>query len=468
MRGQFSKLACELTLSMLIGLSPAMLPAQAAQHPPTAAMESQFNAAMAAENQGDLDRAETLLSALRAAHPGIFAVDESLGLLIASRGDLSRALPLLEAGVQEQPSSDAAHANLGAALYGLHRNQRAVNEFELAVQINPSNFSAQQSLGRLYMDGDKPAEAAKAFLAALSLKPEDSDLAMDCATALLAAGRVDRARQILSGLAGTDLSARAQSLLGEVDEKDGKFESAGKHFARAVQLDPSEDNAWVLGLDFLRHWNFNAAEIELEAASTKFPASQRLRLGLGAAYFGDAKYPAAITVFADLLQKEPDNAMYAQLLGISCNAVMQTVSPRCLVLLKYAQSHPNDATAASYAASWLVTQNQDRHNLDLASKLLEGALAANPNLPDALLQMGVILQDELNWKDSIPYLVRAVKLKPDLASAHYRLARAYWRTGRKEDGDAQMELQRKFAHQNEVQLDERLNKVTSLAVTVHK
>lgn len=81
--------------------------------------------------------------------------------------------------------------------------------------------------------------------------------------------------------------------------------------------------------------------------------------------------------------------------------------------------------------------------------------------------MGVILQDSHDWKGSIPYLERAVSLKPDFAQAHYLLARAYWRTGRKEDGDAQMELQRKFASQEQEDLDRRLGEITVFQVNVH-
>jgi tetratricopeptide (TPR) repeat protein len=80
--------------------------------------------------------------------------------------------------------------------------------------------------------------------------------------------------------------------------------------------------------------------------------------------------------------------------------------------------------------------------------------------------MGVVLQDSSDWKGSSPYLERALKLKPDYAQAHYRLARAYWRTGRKAEGQAQMELQKKFARQEQEDLRRRLDRITSLAVTV--
>ena len=467
-RKRHGKLVWTFMLPALVLLYPFQIISQSPQSSAIAGMERDFQEAMAAQDRGDLERAETLLFKLHNAHPGIFAVDESLGLLLASRGDVSRALPLLEAAVREQPSSDAAHANLGAALYQAHRSQPALEEFQRAVRINPGNSSAQQSLGRIYMESHKPDEAAKALEQAQRLKPEDSDLKLDCITALLAAHRLADAAKMLATVPDADRSARAQSLLGEADEKAGKFHEAGEHFARAVELEPSEENAWMLGVEFLRHWTFDAAATEFEAATAEFPDSNRIRVGLGAALFGAAQYAKAIPVFADLLGNEPENAMYAEMLGFSCNAPSDVISPRCKALVTYAQAHPADAKAATYAASFLRAQNEDDQNLNIARELLVRAIAADPNLPEAQFEMGVILQNSSDWKGSIPYLERAVKLKPDFAQAHYRLARAYWRTGRTQEGQVQMDLQKKFARQEQEDLDRRLKQITRFVVEFHQ
>ena len=434
--------------------------------PQSVEMEREFQQAMAAEDQGDLDRAESLLSQLHKAHPGIFAVEESLGLIYAQRQTYTRALPLLESAAA-QPNSDVAHANLGATLYQLHRNQRAESEFEKAAKLNPSNEQAQQSLGRVLMDEHRPADAAKALQAALELKPGDPDLELDCATALLAARHLADATKILAGFADADHSTRAQVLMGEADEQAKNFTSAGKHFTRAVDLEPSEENAWLLGAELLRHWTFSAAAVEFEAASQKFPDSKRMRLGLGAALFGDAKYSKAIPVFAGLLEGDPDNAVYAGMLGVSCSTVMQEARPQCASLVHYAQAHPADAHASAYAAASLLGQADSQNQRPLARQLLNAALAADPNLPDAQFQMGAFLQDDGMWKESIPYLERAVRLKPDFFRAHYHLAIAYWRTGRKQEAEAEMELQKKFSKQQQEDLDQRLRQIETFVVDIH-
>ncbi len=116
MTKQCTKLHWEFVLPALLVFLPAIICSQSSHPGVNASMEHDFEVAMAAEDRGDLQQAEALLSSLHRAHPGIFAVDESLGMLLVSRGDVSRALPWLAAAVRDQPSYDAAHDKLGAAL----------------------------------------------------------------------------------------------------------------------------------------------------------------------------------------------------------------------------------------------------------------------------------------------------------------------------------------------------------------
>jgi tetratricopeptide (TPR) repeat protein len=459
--GRFSRGWYGLLVLTLAVQSSAIAQASAAAG---STVEREFQAAMAAKDRGDLDRAEALLVALHQSHPGIFAVDESLGLLLVSRDEVSRAVPLLQAAVHEQHSSDAAHANLGAALYSLHRSAPALVEFQQAARINPGNPSTQESLGRLYMDLREPAEAAEAFAAAVKLKPGDTDLQLDCVTALLAAQRLEQAQSMLTSIAGVDESARAQSLLGEISEKQGRFQDAIAHFLRAAQLEPSEESAWQLGAEFLQHWNFEEAIREFESARVKFPASTRIRFGLGAGYYGEARYADAIPVFADLLDADRNNARYAKLLGMACTAPTDKAQPRCDSLVAYAKAHPHDAAVATDAASMLLHQRPGDDDVALARSLLTAALAADPKLADAQYEMGILRQDQGDWAGSIANLKLAVKLKPDLTQAHYRLGLAYWRTAQRPLAKSEMELERKYAKQEQEDEQNSFRQITTFVV----
>jgi tetratricopeptide (TPR) repeat protein len=440
------------------------------QNPPHAqsGLEREFQAAMAAQDKGDLDGAKSILLKIRQKRPGLFAVDESLGMIYAAQSKFTEALPFLEAAVREQPSSDAAHANLGAALYRLHRNPEAIKAFESAAQLNPANPATQQSLGQLLLDAGHPDQAANAYSAALHLKPGDSDLILGYAAALVAGKHFDEAAKALSTLAASDQSAEAQSLLGEIDEAQARYESAGKHLARAVELDPSEANLWALGVEFLRHWTFEAAIREFQAGVTRYPESTRMKVGLATAYFGDAKYAEAIPVFADLLRADKNNALYAEMLGMACSADTSGAKSACSVLIDYARTHPRDGRAATYAATQLLTETSSTTQVALGKKLLAQALAADPKSPQAQYLMGLARQNDGDWRGSIPFLNKAIALKPNLAQAHYRLALADWRTGNKQEAKREMDLQKKYAQQQRQDLDNRLRQITTFVVDVRQ
>ncbi|MBS1805845.1 MAG: tetratricopeptide repeat protein [Acidobacteria bacterium] len=429
-------------------------------------IERLFQDAMAAEDRGELTKAEMLLRGVHEKHPGIFAVDESLGLLYVQQAKFEAALPLLKSGVDEQPNSDAAHANYGAALYQLHRNQEALVEFQAAARLNPKNGSTQESLGRLLMEEHHPIEAAEAFSAASKALPEKTDLVHDRALALIQAGRASQAVAELNVLPGSEQSAVAQSLIGDAEEKLGSYQRAAEHYARAVELEPSEPNVWELGLEFLRHWTFEPAIKEFEAGTAKFPDSTRMKLGLGSAYFGGSQYAKSIPVFADLLISDPNSALYAELLGMACTAVSEGSRSRCSELVQYAEAHPRNAKTSTYAASMLLAGVADDEHNRKASKLLASALAVDPRSAEAHYQMGLLKQNEGDWPGSVSSLEKAIALKPDLATAHYRLALAYWRSGRKEEGQAQMELQKKYSRQQKADLDHRLKEITTFIVDV--
>lgn len=421
---------------------------------------------MSALNGGDFPRAESLLKDLQLHHPYNYKINESLGLAYASQNKLEAALPLLLAAVHEEPKLDVCHANLGSAYLKVGRTSDAAQELQTAVQLNPGNVQAQEALGQTLMILQEPRKAIAAFSSAIARDGQNPDLLYNDALAHFETGDSAQAEYLLLRMPGVETSAEAQSLYGDVEEKLGHYKDAAQHYVNAVQLAPTEGNVYVLGVDFLRHWTFGSAVKEFEAGVKEFPGSRRLRLGLGVGYYGNENYSQAIAVFADLLSAEPDNGTYAELLGHTCAVLSEGNDPKCAAVLDFAQRHPQNAILATYAATSLLHRSSDANRLALAHRLLQEAVRSNPSLPEARYEMGLLLQTQAQWQQSIPELEAAIHSKPDYAQAHYRLALAYSHVGRKEQANSEAALQQKYSKQETEDLDARMNQITTLLVSM--
>ncbi len=428
-------------------------------------MEHEFQAAMTAQDRGDLKTAESMLLALRQKHPGLFAVDESLGLLYVAREQFAPALPVLKAAVKENSSSDVAHANLGADYLKLGENENAVHELEIAAKLNPNNRETQSNLGQALTSSGRPAEAAKAFGKAVGLEPENSELRYDWAAVLLDAGDADGAMQALAPVRGQETMPQVQALLGEIAEKQGRFLDAAQHFQDAAKLDPSEANLYLLGMEYLKHWTFEPALKFFEYGVVQYPSSRRMLLGLGITRYSMNQVPAAATIFAQLLDADPENATYADLLGRSCTLFPDTIKD-CEKLDKYAEANQKNAAIDTYAATSILARSGEIRKLPLAARLLDEAIVIDPKLAEAHYQKGLLLQFQERWSESIPELERSIALKPESARSHYRLALAYARTGNREKAKEQFTLQKKYREQEKEGIDARFSEVQMFVVAI--
>lgn len=423
-----------------------------------------FQEAQQAMQSGDFSAAQSLLTRLHANLPENFEVNELLGLTYVGQQRLSMALGPLQAAAREKPESNIARANLGAILLKLHRPAEAAHELQAAIRLDPNDRATQENLGQAEMLLGRPAEAAKAFDEALRLDPKDADVAYNDALALYGSGQYARARQVLAGMTGVENSASAQSLYGDVDEELTRYQQAAKHDLRAAQIDPSEANIYVLGVELLRHWTFDPAIKEFAAGIKKYPASRRMKLGLAIAYYGNGNYNQAIPILAKLLTADPEKAEYADLLGRSCTVETQGNAPGCALIVQLAEKHPSNAPLAIYAASSILQRQSSPEELETARRLLQRAVTSSPRSAEAWMETGVLLQTESKWAQSVTPLQTAIRLKPELASAHYRLARAYSHLGKHELAQEQIALDLQYSKSQQKDLNAHLQEVTTFVV----
>jgi tetratricopeptide (TPR) repeat protein len=101
---------------------------------------------------------------------------------------------------------------------------------------------------------------------------------------------------------------------------------------------------------------------------------------------------------------------------------------------------PSNA-GAEYVLGEMARQNQQ---WDEAIQHLSRAAKLDPGFGDAYVGWGGSLVSAKKFSEAIPPLETAVKLQSGNPAAHYLLAIAYARSGRKEDGDREFAIQQKL------------------------
>ena len=94
-------------------------------------------------------------------------------------------------------------------------------------------------------------------------------------------------------------------------------------------------------------------------------------------------------------------------------------------------------------------------NLQQIEALLKSAIALDPKLAEARLQLGNLYSDQGKYAESVPEYEKALQLSPDLADAHYRLGQAYVRTGDKERAQQQFQVYQQLRAEHLAEVDKQ-------------
>lgn len=480
-RPQVSALNCLVALgAVLFTLPSSPCTAQKSQtHPSPIAHTSANDAAsirvaLEAYEEGRLAVAEPLLQELLTAHPNDYRLNAALGGLLAEAGETARAIPLLERSCRVAPREALAHANLGAAYLKVSRNSEAVRELGRAMRLDPDNPVTLANLGQAQMAAGKPQEAAKAFSraadrvavnsTAANAPHTDDELRYNAAVAYLQSGLAAEALRELKKIPPASMTDAMHALAGELSEKGGDPKQAVTEYQAAAQMNPSDENLYALTAELLRHWTWTQAVEIAEFGATRYPASKHFKVAAGVGRYANNDYKGAVPLFAGLLQAEPENAMYADLLGRSCSLMTDGDDADCSGMHAFALRHPENAVTTTYAAAAILHQPTGKQDLAEAGRLLRSAIAADAKYAEAYFQMGVLEQAELHWGESADMLERSITLRPASSQAHYRLSRAYAHLGRREEAQAQMNLQQQLSQAEKDSLNARLQEVVTFVL----
>jgi len=432
--------------------------AQQAAPGATGHLDRQFQAAVAQYESGRLAEAATALETLLRETPESFEVHELLGLVYAAQSQYSNASPHLEKAVRLKPGSASGRMNLAINLVQLGKLQSAEAEFKEALELEPMSYDANHNLGELYVRSGKITAATTYLEKAQRIDPTAYDNGYDLALALIVSNRLADARQLLQNLLKQKDSAELHNLLAEVEEKEGKFVAAANEYEVAAHLDPSEGNLFDWGSELLLHRTLDPAITIFEKAAERYPNSPRIAIGLGIAYYSRGNYDDAVKSLLHAADLSPADPRVYPFLSRAYDSSPSQAAEVIARFRRFAEQQPKNGRAQYYYAMslWKGKRLQDS-NLDLAQidALLKRAIALDPSLAEAHLQLGNLYSDQHKYPDAIPEYQRALEINFDLSDAHYRLGQAYVHTGEKDKAQEQLQAYQKLREQHLADLDKQ-------------
>ncbi len=415
--------------------------------------------------QVDATRHFEKASALR---PGDARITAYLASAYFQQGRAREAEPLFRRVVAADPGNQAAHFNLGLLLLQRGAARDAEAQFQFVAKADASDIAAAAGILECrLMEGNRTAASESAGkiharlqasdperlrIAALlarygrwDLVPEllqpvpaglrhSLEARYDLALAYSKAGEPEKAAKVLLDSAALLQQADAQRLLGNIEENLGQLPAAREALNRAAALAPgSEDVAFDRAVFELEHGSATAAVSTFRAGIDTFPRSWRMRLGLADAQYLAGNPADAVETLLDLVHQTPGLTPAYTLLASLYEQAPAQQERIYEEFNAYVNRGSADAqTYTAFAKVLNVRANAGRKRDDRTILFLQRALALDPKLTEAYLELAAVESDRGEIEKSRELLAKAVRLAPDAPEPHYRLARVYQKLGRKE------------------------------------
>ena len=298
-------------------------------------------------------------------------------------------------------------------------------------------------LAVFYLQQGKLAQAIPHLRRAHAIDPAHYAAGYDLALALLQTGDLRDAREQVTRMLAVKDTGELHNVLADVEARAGNAAAAADEYQRAAHMDPSEEHLFDWGNHFIQLHAFEPAAQVFLAAVERHPKSARMHVGLGIAQYSRAQYAEAVKSFCNAADLDPADPRPYQFLGEMYGVAPELAGEVTARLAQFVKSQPRNALAHfHYALSIWRGQPGASEPVDLpqVEALLRRAVTLDPTLAKAYLQLGILLSEQRRFNDAIQELRTAVRLQPDLAQAHYRLAQAYQRTGQKALAEKELEI----------------------------
>jgi len=240
-----------------------------------------------------------------------------------------------------------------------------------------------------------------------------------------------------------------------------KTDEAIENFKTAITIDPTKVEAYRnLAVAYVRSGDVDNAIKYFKKALEIDPKSVETLNNLGTVYYQHQKYQEAIDIFKNVLEIDPDNSDAIATMGLAYHMLGDT--DKALEAYNTAlQKNPGNADLIFNYATLLMKKGQ----YEEAAKKFKEVLQTNPedyeanlSVADALLQVAEKFSKQANeletkneeanqeqvkelrevankfYKGAIPYIKKALELKPNVRTLWFNLGVAYVHLGEAEKG----------------------------------
>jgi tetratricopeptide (TPR) repeat protein len=385
-------------------------------------------------------------------HPDDMPSLYGLGFSLLAQNKPSQALKPLVRAYHLNPSDPGILTGLLQVYLRLgQQSQAAPILADLNRQIK-NDYSQQMQLAEVLTREGAYDLANNQFQQLLKARPDSYELNYDLALAYHRAGKEDQAEaQIHKMLAEKD-DAELQNLLGAVEEKRGNYSQSMIAYRQAAQLQPGNEEFHLdYAIELALHWNPVEALKVFAAGVKNFPNFASMWMAMGGCYYLIGKYDQAAKALLQASQLAPDRPEVYALLGLAYDAagpVQETIEGK---FRDYIQSHPDDATARYFYGKILLAQSRGKagSNLDDAQEELDKAIALNPALAQARIELATLLRMRGDFRAAQTQLEAAVKLEPESSEAYYQLMQVYRKLGQPQKAAVALRKLRRLKDQSD-------------------
>ena len=386
-----------------------------------------FNLALAYLRQQKFQEARPHLEQAVKLDTGQADAAYDLGIVLLELGEPANALKYLQHARTLDPQRPDVAFNIVRALLEKNQIATARAEAEASAKCFGSDFDWVAALGQLFLKKAQPRDAVFYLYKASLIRPDDTELQRQLATAYLEAHEPQAVLDAIKHPATAD----DYYLRGSAYYAIRRFPEADQESEQALALAPDDARILVLRARLLQRAGQQDAALQTaKKAITLAPDWDEPYYLAGVSSYFIGRYEEASRNLARARELNPDlaKAFFLEAIALANQGKPDDAEER---LRRAIILQPNNARFHSHLGILLARKNQP----SVAEVAFREAIQLNPGYALSHYELGKLLVIAQRFRDAVDQLEQATKQDPDMGAAYYQLARLYSRLGEAEKAE---------------------------------